>query len=94
MSKSLIQVTVYQIGNIVHNPPIIMGVPINRNTIISPVVHPAPYWTAMVGEDGQAPDVSIAPYVYGVIGVSTPSNSNITSYFVSQTVAAMIADIG
>jgi len=93
MSKPIISVTVYQVGNIVHNPPITIGVPINSKTVVTPVKHPSPDWLAMVGVDGQAPDPSIAPYVYGCIAVPLASNAGVTSYFVAQTVAQIIADV-
>lgn len=93
MSKPVISVVVYQIGDIVHNPPITVGVPINSKTVIVPVPHPAPAWDAMVGLNGEKVATEVAPYVYACINVNTSSNAGTQAYFTSSTVAALISDI-
>lgn len=83
-------VTVYQKGDIVHNPPLTEAVPLTYATA-SPVTHPETRWLDMVGANGERPDASIAPYVYGVINVPTPSQAGTTAWFIAETVASIVA---
>lgn len=93
MSKPVISVTCYQLDGITHNPPLTIGVPVNSKTLITPVTHPSPNWDAGVGPNGERPNPEVAPYVYACIAFNTPSNAGSSVGFVSQTVAALIADI-
>ena len=97
MTKSIISVTCYQIGNVVHNPALTIGITVSsiRMPLISvPNTNPETNGNVgMVGANGEAPAASIAPLVYGCINVISPSNAGTVAHFVTQTVAAIIADI-
>lgn len=88
--SGLVKVTVYQKGNTPYPNPLTEGAPINGGrTIVSEVPHPGA--TAMIGQNGEQADPSIAEKVYSCINVINPSNAGTTAWFCAETVETIIA---